>query len=342
MENMQTVDGRFGLIGRYVSPFSPKREPTPPLIVSWWLFAGSIGAFVAHYIIGGRLPFLASILAVMSLVTCGLAWLLAQALFRDMDDPHARFRSSWSVLLVGILFTLTLGLSVTASDNAGAVRGYFALLQSLIGSAVLVMTLLEAFDKITQFNRAERFFRIKFAAAYAVILGSSFVVQLPEFMSVQAETQAGLALLALVGAGIAVRYRLAHPLASCGHKGETKPIVGENNPVMAKQIETLLQTEAMFTDPDVRLPDLARRLREPSYKISRCITHDLEYRNFNHMVNFHRIEAIKACFDNPDMDRLSILSIAMDCGFASIGPFNRAFKMQTGLTPSTYRRTVKP
>lgn len=341
MENIHTIDGRLGRIGRYVSPFSPKREPTPPLIVSWWLFAGSVGAFVVHYIMDDRLPIMASILAVMSLVTCGLAWLLAQALFRDMDDPHARFRRSWSVLLVGILFAITLGLSVTASANAGAVRGYFALLQSLIGSAVLVMTLLEAFDKITQFNPAERLFRIKFATAYAAILGASFVVQLPEFMAVQAETQAGLALLALIGAGLAVRYRLANPLASCGHKEETGCTIEQNNPGLANRIETLLRSEAMFMEPEVRLPDLARRLREPSYKVSRCIRHDLDYRNFNHMVNFHRVEAIKACFDDPGMDRLSILSIAMDCGFASIGPFNRAFKIETGLTPSAYRRTSR-
>ncbi|HBL92121.1 MAG TPA: AraC family transcriptional regulator, partial [Hyphomonas sp.] len=33
-----------------------------------------------------------------------------------------------------------------------------------------------------------------------------------------------------------------------------------------------------------------------------------------------------------------ILSIAMDCGFGSLGPFNRSFKAMTGLTPSAYRR----
>jgi AraC-like DNA-binding protein len=33
-----------------------------------------------------------------------------------------------------------------------------------------------------------------------------------------------------------------------------------------------------------------------------------------------------------------ILTIALDAGFGSIGPFNRAFKAHTGLTPSEYRR----
>ena len=33
-----------------------------------------------------------------------------------------------------------------------------------------------------------------------------------------------------------------------------------------------------------------------------------------------------------------ILTIALDAGFASLGPFNRAFKAETGLTPTEYRR----
>jgi len=33
-----------------------------------------------------------------------------------------------------------------------------------------------------------------------------------------------------------------------------------------------------------------------------------------------------------------ILTIALDAGFGSIGPFNRAFKTHTGLTPTEYRR----
>jgi AraC-like DNA-binding protein len=34
-----------------------------------------------------------------------------------------------------------------------------------------------------------------------------------------------------------------------------------------------------------------------------------------------------------------ILTIALDAGFQSIGPFNRAFKAETGMTPSEFRRT---
>jgi len=32
-----------------------------------------------------------------------------------------------------------------------------------------------------------------------------------------------------------------------------------------------------------------------------------------------------------------ISTIALDAGFQSLGPFNRAFKTETGLTPSEFR-----
>jgi AraC-like DNA-binding protein len=32
-----------------------------------------------------------------------------------------------------------------------------------------------------------------------------------------------------------------------------------------------------------------------------------------------------------------VLSIALEAGFQSIGPFNRAFKAATGLTPTEFR-----
>jgi AraC-like DNA-binding protein len=311
------------------------------LILSWWFFAASVGAFLLHYLIGDRLPVVSHILGVMSLVTCGFAWLLAQALFRVMDGPNARFQRAGSVMLVATLFAITLGLSVTSAADGHVTRAYFVILQSLIGSAILFMTLLQAFDKIMQGNADERRFRIMFAGAYTVILGASFVVQIPEFIPFQAGTQASLALIALIGAGVAVRYRLRHPLTDQVNGSELSAKLAEKNPALARRIEAHLQAEKIFLDPDIRSSDFARRLREPNYKISRCITHDLDYRNFNHMINVHRIASVKAYFCDPDKDHLPILSIAMDCGFGSIGPFNRAFKTQTGQTPSAYRQMMR-
>jgi AraC-like DNA-binding protein len=76
------------------------------------------------------------------------------------------------------------------------------------------------------------------------------------------------------------------------------------------------------------------------YKVTQCITGTLGYRNFNHFINSHRIESAKQVLsDHENIDR-PILSIAYDCGFNSIGPFNRAFKEQVGMTPREYRNSI--
>jgi AraC-like DNA-binding protein len=64
----------------------------------------------------------------------------------------------------------------------------------------------------------------------------------------------------------------------------------------------------------------------------------LGHRNFNAFLNGYRIAEAKAALADPAQADVPVLTIAMDAGFNSLGPFNRAFKSETGLTPSEYRR----
>ena len=41
---------------------------------------------------------------------------------------------------------------------------------------------------------------------------------------------------------------------------------------------------------------------------------------------------------DPAQVRKPVLTIALDLGYGSLGPFNRAFKLETGLTPTEYRQ----
>ena len=54
----------------------------------------------------------------------------------------------------------------------------------------------------------------------------------------------------------------------------------------------------------------------------------------------HAAEAMAALAD-PGQAEVPILTIALDSGFQSIGPFNRAFKAQTGVTPTAYRKQAE-
>ena len=99
-----------------------------------------------------------------------------------------------------------------------------------------------------------------------------------------------------------------------------------------------VEADRLFLDPDLKVASLARRLREQDYRVSRAITLGLGERNFNRFINRYRIDHASALLSDPAQAGASILDIALESGFASIGPFNRAFKEQTGLTPRAFRQ----
>jgi AraC-like DNA-binding protein len=74
--------------------------------------------------------------------------------------------------------------------------------------------------------------------------------------------------------------------------------------------------------------------------LRRLINQRLGYRNFNAFLNNHRIEEAKAALADPAQAAVPVITIAMDAGFQSLGPFNRAFKAMTGVTPSEYRKLM--
>jgi AraC-like DNA-binding protein len=83
---------------------------------------------------------------------------------------------------------------------------------------------------------------------------------------------------------------------------------------------------------------LAEKLGVPEYRLRRLINQALGYRNFNSFLNDHRISEVKAALLDPAQAEVPVLTLALDAGFSSLGPFNRAFKAETGMTPSQFRR----
>jgi len=76
----------------------------------------------------------------------------------------------------------------------------------------------------------------------------------------------------------------------------------------------------------------------PQYKLRTLINKKLGYRNFNALLNEHRIKDACTQLSNPEKDNLPILTIALSMGYQSIAPFNVAFRDIVGLTPSAYRK----
>jgi len=100
----------------------------------------------------------------------------------------------------------------------------------------------------------------------------------------------------------------------------------------------LMADERIYRQENITIGVLATRLKIPEYRLRRLINQRLGYRNFNVFLNNHRIEEAKAALADPTQAEVPVITIAMDAGFQSLGPFNRAFKAVTGVTPTEYRR----
>jgi AraC-like DNA-binding protein len=309
------------------------------LRLCWLLCIGGLGCFLLRGLIGGGPVALALDLA--SAGTCGLSWLLARALFRPGTD-----RALWPRVVVGSLFASAILMEVIAAapqgEAAQLVRRVLGNINMLVSSTVLLLGMVEAFDGYKASAAGEKRFRLVFASLYGGLVFTAVILLRQSGLGEGAillvkDVCAGLA---AVGATAAVAWRILHPMPAAAPDAARKPRkMVAPDAVLAQKISGLMQAERVFTRHDVKVADIARLAGEPEYKITQAITGPMGFANFNRLVNHYRIELAKEMLADPAMHRLPILTIALDCGFASIGPFNRAFKEAVEMTPSAWRET---
>jgi len=106
------------------------------------------------------------------------------------------------------------------------------------------------------------------------------------------------------------------------------------------ELERLMRVERLYRQEGLTIGALAARLGLSEQRLRRTINRGLGYRNFNEYLNRHRLADAKQALADPTQVEVPILTIALDSGFQSLGPFNRAFKVETGMTPSEFRRSA--
>jgi AraC-like DNA-binding protein len=103
-------------------------------------------------------------------------------------------------------------------------------------------------------------------------------------------------------------------------------------------LRRLMEHDKVTREQDLSITSLSQKLDIPEYRLRRLINGQLGHRNFSTFVNGYRLAEAETALSDPAQAEVPILTIALDAGFGSIGPFNRAFKAHTGLTPTEYRR----
>jgi AraC-like DNA-binding protein len=106
------------------------------------------------------------------------------------------------------------------------------------------------------------------------------------------------------------------------------------------RVAQMMSVERAYRQEGLTIAALAGKLQLPEYRLRQLINEGLGYRNFNAFLNRYRLDDAKAALGDPEQKDVPVLTIAMDTGFQSIGPFNRAFKADTGVTPTEFRRAA--
>lgn len=106
---------------------------------------------------------------------------------------------------------------------------------------------------------------------------------------------------------------------------------------LAEKLQCHMARELAWRDEGLSIAALAGQLGEQEYRLRRVINGQLGHRNFAAFLNGYRITEVKAALADPAQKDVPIITIALDAGFGSLGPFNRAFREAEGMTPSEFR-----
>ena len=277
-----------------------------------------------------------------------LFWLFAQVLFDDDFTIRRWHAVVWFALFVcGVSFCLTLDLN-RSPDVANAV------MRMIIRGAPLLFVALTVLVTVRRWSvdLLERRRRLR----GIVIVGGTLYTLAMVVLRLQSSHGilpapsalldiATLLIIISVVAGSVTRLRAqdlftstkTEPTATAPSQPTASPPDDPELQALLNRLSTLMTRQRAYAQENLTIAGLAEQLNVPEYRLRRAINGSLGHRNFNAYVNEFRLREAQAALVASDTRELPVLTIALTAGFQSIGPFNRAFKTMTGLTPTEFR-----
>ncbi|HZW76065.1 MAG TPA: helix-turn-helix transcriptional regulator, partial [Caldimonas sp.] len=155
---------------------------------------------------------------------------------------------------------------------------------------------------------------------------------------------AGIGLIALALAVAIVRYSIAAVLGLVPEpetRNAPPPSEPQPPPTASPALDALRRAMAeqhLYRREGLTLAALAEALGMGESALRALINQKLGYRNFNDFLHDYRLQEAAARLAAED---LPILTIALESGYGSIGPFNRAFRQRFAMTPTEYRAAAR-
>lgn len=332
--------GGFGVTGLALAL---DRRPTPARWIGGLFFLCAITHVIEGFRPGGAGPAWL-IVCILSVATTGLFWTLAYALFAD--ERHFSRHRLWPAAGLATLWLLARMVPVSICKPFWLVFHLASV--GLVLHALLVIWRGWRGDLVIQRRRLRGPVMIV-AAGYILLLSvrdMAWVTGLPWFPAWGLAQALALAALAVAASAALLR---AEPLLVVNPAADdiarlSAPAVDLTpaDRLILSRLQVAMDEDEVWRGEDLSIGTLAALVGAPEHRLRRLINGVLGHRNFADYVNGRRIEAAKAVLAAPDLALKSISTIAYDLGFASLGPFNRAFRTATGVTPTAWRTANTP
>jgi AraC-like DNA-binding protein len=307
-------------------------------------FALGSAAHAVSYSIGTTPPMSIAHAPLIALSTGNVVvfWLFTRALFDETFKPRW-----WHALIWAAVAAFSFVNCMWIAPASGARLSIIAINLIAIGFIALAVaqTVASWSSDLVERRRNVRVFIVSAAALYGG-LNALLQIAMSGSGSAGVANTVNLAVLAAVVAAICCAMMRVDgadlfPAPPEVQADTSVAAITESSAADRKLIDALMRLmgdERIYRHDNVTIGTLATKLGIPEYKLRRLINQRLGYRNFNVFLNEHRIAEAKAALADPSQAEVPVITIAMDAGFQSLGPFNRAFKATTGVTPTEYRR----
>lgn len=272
----------------------------------------------------------------------GFAWLFCLSQFDDRFEVKG-----WHIAVIVIKTFSGAGSYLSFKYGEYSIFQPFVVITILLVSAIVLHLLYEVWQgRNEDLVEERRQFRTKFVIAVVVI---SIGVMFAELFLVGRGIKDELLLtqsLAFLCIAVYPLWRLSSPGGEDLFFRAPNPVEyalddarSDLSPADQHDLDVIkgLAGTPQMLEAGLTISRLSDDLRIPEHRMRHLINQHLGYRNFSDFLNHHRIECAKEQLSDENKRNTPVLTLAMELGYGSLGPFNRAFKERTGLTPTEFR-----
>ncbi len=262
-------------------------------------------------------------------------------------SKHLDIKDFWVMLLIPMCILLS-AISVKAESTCTLANPCNDLKAMLLVTGYMAgaISLLVIFSKKNLLSNVkkqklgrERYWLILSLIFMNVFFLTTMMAQLAEAVTLQQailfRTILGLGFVYLVSTSLLRLYP-----AKLGQNKSIKPSnvsLNEDEMLIAKRVEDLMNLEKVYQEPTYSRADLAKECNVPETVISKVINQHFQ-KSFPQLLNELRVEDAKQLLMQTDAP---VNIVCEEVGFNSLPSFNRVFKEITGCAPSVYRKSLK-